>query len=486
MKLVGCKLSALCMLLVGACGGAPTPPAQPERTPTAQAVEDPLGERPVPSTPAAFVPKVPAVERVAHLSYWLDERHALPEVGIVLVLPFGGSDRDPARRFGLAALTAHMVQQGAGARDSVELAKAFEALGASFSVDAYTDYTAISLNVLSYNLEPAFALLADVLHRPRLTAADFAREKARLIDELAAADKDPRSVFERSVPVLHYGVNHPYGHARVGDLAGLRAARLEDVKAFSRDYLLGHLTLVGVGDVDMPTLKALVAKHVALPQQQQTHRVFVRPPPPAFEPTVWLIDQPGAAQAVIGWICNGVRAEDPRGTALWRVNNVLGGSFSSRLNQDLREERGLTYGASSRLTWTKYDGMFLASASVALDKTGEAMRALDDDIAAFAKEGPNAEETERSRLLARGELVETYESVAKTAARLARNAAVGLDADFDAQVASARDRATQQELAQRAAELFGAPARRVVVGPRAVLAPQLEAQGYKVSAPPKQ
>ncbi len=483
------RVAGLATLLLLGCGSPPVAsraPTTPQPASSAPARADVLGARPIPGSPAAFVPRAPRASQHESLAYWVDERHIVPEVSIALVFPHGSAD-DPEARHGLAAFTGRMLEQGAGTRNSVALAKAFESLGAQFSVDVYTDYTTITLVVLSDKLEPAFALLADVLVKPRLLAADFARERERWKDELAAADKDPRSLFERTLLPLHFGTTNPYGHAKVGDLAGAAKTTLSDVKSFyASHYTSRAATLVAVGDVTSETLSRLVSTRLGAWQKAPATAAAAAPvrapvsKAPLDAKVVHLLDRPGSAQSVVGWIADGVKAGDPVTPALARVNAVLGGSFSSRLNQDLREERGITYGASSRFSWHAAGGVFVASAAVVVDKTGEGMRALDDDIAKYAKEGPSAEETERSRLLTRSDLVETFESAARTVARLARNAGVGLPADYEGPSALARDKATRADLATLARKAFGGGARRLVVGPKDVVTPQLVAAGYRV------
>ena len=230
-----------------------------------------------------------------------------------------------------------------------------------------------------------------------------------------------------------------------------------------------------------------MATHLGAWQKTEPKALGLRgTPKPAKAPldakVVYLLDRPGAPQSVVGFVADGVKSSDPITPILGRVNAVLGGSFSSRLNQDLREERGITYGASSRFSWHADGGLFVANAAVVADKTGEGMRALDDDVAKFAKEGPTDEESERSRLLTRSDLVSTFESAASTVARLARNAGVGLPADLEAASSLARDKATRSDLANLARKAFGAGARRFVVGPKDVVTPQLVQAGYRVEA----
>lgn len=486
------SLLSLSLLVAVGCGGS-TPPAQnPAPAPAkpqagAPSTPDALGPRPLPGKPAAFLPRTPKTSTQEKLAFWVDERHVLPEVSLAIVLPHG-SATDPRGRNGLAAFTGRMLEQGAGARSSVALAKAFESLGAQFSVEVYTDYTTLTLVVLSDKLDAAFALLADVLTKPRLLPADFARERERWKDELAASEKDPRSLFERNLLPLYFGISHPYGHARSGDHEGATKTTLADVKAFyAQHYIAAGATVVAVGDITPEAASKLVTTHLGAWQKSEPKALGLRGTSkrenaPLDPKTVYLLDRPGAPQSVVGFVADGVKSGDPSTPILGRVNAVLGGSFSSRLNQDLREERGITYGASSRFSWHADGGVFVANAAVVADKTGEGMRALDDDIAKYAKEGPTDEESERSRLLTRSDLVSTFESAASTVARLARNAGVGLPADLESSSSLARDKATRADLTMLARKAFGAGARRFVVGPKDVVTPQLVQAGYRVEA----
>jgi predicted Zn-dependent peptidase len=198
----------------------------------------------------------------------------------------------------------------------------------------------------------------------------------------------------------------------------------------------------------------------------------VTPPAPAGPwPRVVVVDRPGAPQSVLSVVRPGVAASNPDAAALSRANDVLGGSFSSRLNQDLREAHGYSYGAYARLSYSRGVGMAIASAGVFTPKTGDAIKAMLADMAAYAKTGPTDAEAERSRSQARSEAVEEYESVHAIAGVLAANAALGLAPDFEGDELKRRDAATRDDLARLAATYLD-PAHSIVVivGPRDVAA----------------
>jgi predicted Zn-dependent peptidase len=183
---------------------------------------------------------------------------------------------------------------------------------------------------------------------------------------------------------------------------------------------------------------------------------------------------------VIALARRGVAASDPVALELVRVNTALGGSFTSRLNQDLREEHGWSYGARSRFSFQKGPGIFTAQAAVQTDHTGDALQAMLKDTESLARSGLTEEEIEKTRLIARSELVESFQSVQAAGRRLARNAAVGLAPDHEPRASLVVDRATPEAL-KRAASAHVDPSSAVIVivGPRAKLQPQLDAIGLK-------
>ena len=165
---------------------------------------------------------------------------------------------------------------------------------------------------------------------------------------------------------------------------------------------------------------------------------------------------------------------------LSRVNTIIGGSFTSRLNQDLREEHGWSYGAKSAFGFSKMRGLFVARAAVHTEHTGEALKAMIADLEAFAKDGPTDEETEKSRLLARADLVETFETVDAAAKRLGRNAGVSLIPEHEANASKAMSRADRDALRKLAGAFIDPKDGLVViVGPRRELEPQLKKIGIE-------
>lgn len=461
----------------------PVPTARPSAPiPAASAPADPLGARPLPARPPVYVPAVPKVIELSNgMTVWLLERHSLPIVSMTLVVP-GGSAGDPTGKEGLASFTANMLDEGAGKLGALELARTFESLGASLKTGALSDYSFAQLTVLRRNAEAALSAYVDVVARPTFAQADFSRVKDLWLNDLRARRADPADVARVAGLVLHYGKDHPYGHPTEGMPKGAANVTLADVKeTYARAYRADTTTLVIVGDLSEADVKRLVEPAFAAFPKGKGEKPKLATPPDigaGKKRRVVVVDRPDAPQSVVALLLPSLAGGDLDAPMLSRVNIALGGSFTSRLNQDLREERGITYGATSKLSFSRGAGLFVAQAAVETSKTGEAVKALLGDVAAYAKDGPTEEETEKTRLVGRADLVEAYEGVSAASARLARLAGIGLPPSHEATSAKVRDDAVRGRLAEIAKKWLDPKEGAIlVVGPKTKVLPQLEAAG---------
>jgi zinc protease len=470
--------------LVTACGGRaalpPQPPAPPP-VPVASPPPDPLGPRPEPGLPSAFLPPAPVVFTAGNgVTVWLLERHDAPVVSCAITVPSGAAS-DPPGKGGLAYATAAMLDEGAGKRGAIDLARAIDGLGASLGSEANADASTASLTVLAHHLSEGFAIFADVVARPRLEAGELKRVKELWAAELLERSKDPDAVARVVYRATLFGPEHPYGHPWDGTAKSARAIGIEDVRRFYRAaWRPDRATLVCAGDVTRPALTAMIEEDLG------SWKAPAGPPPPPLAPPaptgpwprVVLVDRPGAPQSVVAVLRPGIAASSAELPALGRVNDAIGGSFTSRLNQDLREQRGLSYGASSRFSVSRGPGQVVAWASVVTEKTGEALSAMLGDLHQFASGGLTDDEIARTRSQARASLVGSYESVEGIAGRLAGDASLGRGPDYEARASRACDEAERAQL-DPLAKRFYAPedAILVVVGPRAQVRPMLDALG---------
>jgi len=460
----------------------PAVPAAPPPSPApAAVVVDPLGPRPeLAPTPAFIPPEATEFSSKNGIHVWLLERHQLPIVSCDLTLPVGASS-DPRGKAGVAHVTAKMLDEGAGKRGAIALAGAIGDIGARLTTDANADASFVSVTVLKRNLVPALAIFADVVTRPRFEPTEFKRVKDLWTTELLQREKDPDATARVVYRAVLFGPDHPYGHPWDGTPSSAKAITLTDVK---RAYALGwrpdRATLVCAGDVTQPEMAAAVESSLGswVAPVAKAPPIVVPPAATGPWPKLVLVDRADAPQAVIAALGPGIAAADPEAPALWRVNDAIGGSFTSRLNQDLREQRGYTYGARSRYSVSRGPGQLVSWANVVTEKTGDALAALVGDLTTFAKSGLTDDEVQRTRSQARGELVGAYESVESIAGHLAMDASLGLGPDWQVKYNEKRDLADKAQLNALASRFYDPTnAALVVVGPSSKVRPMIEKLG---------
>jgi predicted Zn-dependent peptidase len=476
--------AALLVLLAG-CQEAVPPPAPPPAPPPPPAAEtpappaDPLGSRPALATAPPFAPPAPETFKTENgLTVWLFERHNLPLVSVTLSVPYGASS-DPQGKEGLAHITADMLDEGAGARNAVELSTAVRDLGASLGTFAGVDGSSVSFTVLKKNLKPMAEIFADVVTRPRFDPKEWRRVSSLWKNDLAERAQDPSAVSRVVTSAALYGPGSPYGHPTNGLLSTASHVDLPAVKAFYRAHFRpDKATLVIAGDVTRADLAPLLEASLGGWKAPAT---APEPPPTVTlrpdRPRLVLVDRADAPQSVVAVVRDGVSAADPRAPLLDLVNTALGGSFTSRLNQDLREDHGWTYGVGSAFTETRGQGAFVVRASVVTESTGPALRAMLADLDKMASEGPTDEEVAKVKAQDRADLVQTYATLGSVGHRLGTLAVLGLGTGFDAQASRARQEASRADLAKLSTAVSPAKATIVVVGPSTAVTPQLAELG---------
>jgi predicted Zn-dependent peptidase len=417
------------------------------------------------------------------MTVWLLERHALPIVSIEIVVPAGAAN-DPADKGGLALATANMLDEGAGARGALDISRDIDRLGATLSTGAVADYAFAKLTTLKKNLAPASTILGEVVTKPTFSPVEWKRVHELWMNELKARASEPDAVANVVVTRQVFG-SGAYAHPHNGTLKSAAKVSLDDAKQFyATSWRPERATVVVAGDVTKAELDPLLDQMFGAWKPAAT---AAKPTPPVPVPAttgpaaparrIVVVDRPDAPQSVLAVGRLGVSSSDPNAPPLVRVNTALGGSFTSRLNQDLREEHGWSYGARSRFGFNKGTGIFAAQAAVHTEHTGEALKAMLADMEQLARDGLTDEEVEKTRLIARGELVDSFESVEAASSRLARNAGVGLSPDHETKASLALDRATKDDLKKLARAVDPSTAVIVIVGPRARIQPQLEKIG---------
>jgi zinc protease len=448
-------------VFLAACAPAAPVATPPAAAPAAPSASDYPTTAPVPG-PAPTV-RVPAPERRAlanGLTVEYVRRPEVPAVQAVLVTRGGLSD-DPADLPGLASFTAGMLDEGAGGKSALELAAAVDQLGASLSTGASWDAAQVGMYVLRDRLPEALMLMADVATRPDFPQADVVRVRDELVTELTRARDNPGTVANNAFSALVYGDGHPYGR-----LASTATARRFDRGALTRFhrsfYRPQGSTLILVGDVDPAVVHPLVERAFGSWQAGAAPASAALPTPTSAQTRVVLIDKPGAPQSEVRIGHPGVARDNPDYFPLVVLNTLLGGSFTSRLNQNLREAHGYTYGARSGFGWRRGAGPFQASAAVRTPVTDSSLVEFFRELNRIRAESVPADELQRAKNYVALGLPRNLETNSSLAFGLADLAVYGLDASYyDTYVD--RVMAVTSEDVQRVANRYVRPGESVVV-----------------------
>ena len=355
------------------------------------------------------------------------EHHEVPLITCFVLMPVGSS-QDPAHQPGLAAITGDLLDEGSGDLDALAVHEALGRIGAHLDTEIGADATLLELTTLEQYAPRALELLASMVCRPRLDPRDFDRVRELRLNRLVQLRDLPPAVADRVFTQLLYP-EHPYGHLPIGTEGALRALTVSDVSAFHRRvYTPGHATVIAVGDASHERLAALVgdafADWVTAPDED-TELVDVAalsaPPSPAGR--VVTVHRAGAAQSELRMGHIGLPRSTPDYHALLVLNMILGGQFVSRINMNLREEKGYTYGARTSFEFRKGPGPFVFQTSVQSDVTAEAVREVLGEIETIRGDRPvTAAELELGRAaLTRGypRNFETAEQLGRAAVQLA-------------------------------------------------------------------
>ncbi len=381
---------------------------------------------PVPGAEAPFMfPEIRRRTLSNGLRVCTVEHHAVPLVSCLVLLPVGAS-ADPADRPGLAAVTSDMLDEGCGDLSALEVHEALGRIGAHVDTETGADATLLTLTTLSRFASRGLGLLADMCIRPQLTARDVDRVRELRLNRLVQMRDMAPALADRTFARVLYG-DHPYGHVPIGTEASLRTLSVDDVHAFHRRmYAPSRITVIAAGDASHDALATLVASAFEpwrVPDAAPPMDVAALPAPPSPVGRIALVHRPGAAQSELRIGHVAVARSTPDYHALLILNMVLGGQFVSRINMNLRENKGYTYGARTAFEFRKAPGPFVLQASVQSEATGNAVHESFAELTAIRGERPvTGDELEMGRAaLTRGypRGFETADQVSRGAAQLA-------------------------------------------------------------------
>jgi predicted Zn-dependent peptidase len=411
------------------------------------------------------------------LAVWLVEAHEVPLVQVNLMVQAGSND-DPEGQFGVASMTAAMLDEGAGTRDALEIADAVEFVGGNLTTSASFDASAVRLNVPVRQLAQALPLMADVALRPTFPDAELNRLRQERLTAIIQARDDAAAVIGPAFARVVYGPAHRYGTGAAGTSPTIKAFTPAQLRAFhAAMYRPGNATLIVAGDVTMATVMPLLERSFGAwaAGAGPVRRAALPAAPQLTARRVTIVDLPMAAQSQIriGWV--GVPRTTPDYFALQVLNTVLGGSFTSRLNQNLREEHGYSYGASSRFDMRLFPGPFAAGAGVQTDKTSESLREFFKELDGIGVPVSDEELTKAKNYLALS-FPGDFESIGDLAARLEELAVYKLpDTYYNQYVQNIQ--AVTAAAVQKAAATYIQPGRFAVVvtGDRKTIEPGITA-----------
>lgn len=387
--------------------------------------------------PTDWPPKDFPLQKPAHfklsngiaVSYWREPE--LPIMQVCTVFKDPGLLNPPARA-GLTALTARMLDQGGGKFDPMTFDNALSLIGSDVSVSSTRRGILMSLSALESKFDKALDYYATAMRSPRFDPGDWERVLSDYEEGLSEGLDDPITVARHVSSAELFPATSPYAMPGEGTTATVKSLRLDDVKATYGNYVNPRTAAIfAAGSLDEDTCKAMLEKHLG---SWSSGEVKGEAPPTATEPhtdglKVFVVDKPGASQTVIRFLLPAPNSGDPGRLALRGLSAVLGGVFTSRLNNNLREQHGYTYGAGSDIAMDPWIGLFVATANVRADVTGPSVEEFLAELSRIRTGDVSDGEAQKARLSMRSQLVQSLSGPVGVV-----NTAVGLwldGRDFD-------------------------------------------------------
>ncbi|HEX2839343.1 MAG TPA: pitrilysin family protein [Phycisphaerales bacterium] len=458
-------------------------PEEPERAASAR------DSRPAPGTASPFTPPAPeGFELPSGLKVQVFSKTTVPLVSVGLVITPEGAI-DPSGKAGCAELMTSMLSEGTGTMTGEAFAGAVQGLGASFNASASHESVSASMTVLKSGLDEGFGLFSQAITTPRFDAADWERVHALHIDGIKQADEEPRAVAAKVSSRILWGDVNPYGTPTSGTVSTASSVSLEDAKhAWSRLVTPRGATLIFAGDITPDEARALTEKHLGSWKAGATEPL----PAPKFDRAVtgkpgmrlYVVDRPGAVQTMIQFRAPSVRFNDASRVPLSMLNTILGGSFTSRLNQNLREDKHYTYGARSAFDLQRSLGQFTAGAAVQAEVTGPALKEFFAELSRIQSGDISADEAGKARSSGRDDTVSSFGTLSGFVAQAGTLAEIGMPwstvADDFAAMGQV-DASALNALAKSAVDMDRAV--MVLVGDRALITEQLKNPDLKLDLP---
>ncbi len=345
---------------------------------------------------------------------------AFPLATAVLVVK-AGEAAAPADKDGLPSLCANALEGGTTSLSARQLALGFENIGAAFAVATTWDATSLSVSCLAEHLPRAMSLLAQLVREPVFDDDEFDRFKARRLAAVRQRAMDPAALAADAHAHFVFGRRFPYGRPLGGVAETLAALAPADARAFAEScYGPGHAALVVVGDIEAEETLEAAERAWGDWRSSASPPELSGGPPAADGRRIHVVHRPGSVQSEIRTGHVGVSRAAPDYIPLQVFNLILGGAFSSRLNLNLRERRGFTYGARSGFAARRSPGPFFVSTSVETAVTGPALREVFREVEEMARGGPTIRDVETATGYLAGVFPLKFQSLGQLAGAIAR------------------------------------------------------------------
>lgn len=364
----------------------------------------------------AFATNIERVTSPGGIEAWLVRDSSLPLIALNFSF-LGGASEDPEAKAGTAYMVSSMLDEGAGPLDSRAYHQELEDNAVELHFSATHDYFQGSIKLLSERQDKSFELLRLALNEPRFEAEATVRVREQIMAALRRETTDPGSIAGRTWWGAAFA-GHPYARPNNGSLTSVPTITEDDQKAYVRRvFTRAHLKVAAVGDIDAARLgKVLDRVFGALPASGELRSV-----PNAVPREIGrrIVSQLAVPQAVIRLGGSGIPRKDPDFMAAYLVNHILGGgSFTSRLYDQVREKRGLAYGVYSYLLNLRHTAMFMASTQTSADQTREALELIEQEISRMVGEGPTEAELAKAKAYLKGAYALNFDTSTKIASML--------------------------------------------------------------------
>jgi zinc protease len=450
--------------------GAPAAPAPPVE----KAEEDWRKKPPAPGPASQLSLPVPKTFKLANgLSVYFVERHKLPIVAANLVV-LAGSETNPPKLPGLAAFTAGMLDEGTNRRSALQIADDADQLGATLTTGSSQDLAFVAVRSLKKTSERALELMAEVALHPEFPAHEIERLRKERQTQLLQQRDSPGALAARVLYGAIYGPEHPYGYTEIGTEESLKSIGRDDMLRFWKaGFAPQNAALVVAGDMTDAELHALAEKYFG---QWSGQPSVTRPPEPADvkERRVIIVDKPGAPQTTLYVGHVGIAHQNPDYVAADVMNTGLGGLFSSRINLNLREKHGYTYGASSVLAARRGRGPFLVGTGVRTEVTADSVREIFGELERMRTAPFSVEELATAKDSIARSLPGLFETTPQTASSIGQLYVLDLPLDYYSSLPGKVAAVGPQEVIQVAQRYLHPDAAVVVaVGDRKTIEPGL-------------